>query len=206
MPALFPLFLKLEGRKCLVVGAGSIATGKIAGLLATGARIHVVAPQATDQIRTWATQGKLSWLSRRFKPSDLDGMFIVIAATASNQLQRTIFEESRKRGVLANVVDVPDLCDFYYPAVVRRGQLQIAVSTAGRSPALAQRIRRELEEQFGDEYGPVLERLGSIREQLFRKTLSPNKRKALLHAVATRRYVQKVAARVARKSSGKDVS
>jgi precorrin-2 dehydrogenase / sirohydrochlorin ferrochelatase len=184
---LFPLFLKLEGRHCLIVGAGSIAEGKIEGLLDTGANLQVVAPEATEKIREWARSTKLRWHRRPFQPSDLDNMFLVVASTSSTALHEQIFAEAQERNVLCNIVDVPRLCDFYYPAVVKRGRLQIAVSTTGESPALAQRLRKELEEQFGPIYEDWLNSLGEAREKLQAdKSLDPEERKRRLHAMVTR--------------------
>jgi precorrin-2 dehydrogenase/sirohydrochlorin ferrochelatase len=182
---LFPMFLKLEGQPCLVVGAGDVAESKIAGLLEAAAKIRVVAPEATPQVQSWAASGLIEWLSRPCEPSDLDGMFLVIAATSDPELQQNISAEARARGVLCNVVDVPELCDFYYPAVARRGALQIAVSTSGQSPALAQRLRKELEEQFGPEYETWLQQLGEEREKLFAASMDPEERKRLLHDLAS---------------------
>jgi len=179
------MFLKLAGRRCLVVGAGSIGRSKIASLLEAGATLRVVAPQATAQVKSWAAAGKLEWLPRPWTPSDLDGMFLVVAATSAQDLHEQIFQEARQRGVLCNVVDVPELCDFYYPAVAQRGALQIAVSTAGQSPALAQRLRKELEEQFGPEYAAWLEHLGEERAKLFSAAMNPDERKRLLHDLAS---------------------
>ena len=185
-PSLFPLFLKIEGRPCLVVGAGAIAEGKISGLLDAAAKVRVVAPEATAQVRSWAAAGQIEWLARPCEPSDLDGMFLVVAATDSHELQENIYAEARRRDVLCNVVDVPELCDFYYPAVAHRGALQIAVSTSGQSPALAQRLRKELEEQFGPEYEAWLQQLGEEREKLFAaNNMDPEERKRLLHDLAS---------------------
>ena len=179
------MFLKLEGRRCLVVGAGHVAESKIAGLLDAAARVRVVAPEATQQVQSWAAAGQIEWLARPCEPSDLDGMWLVIAATLSPELHEQIHAEARRRGVLCNVVDVPELCDFYYPAVARRGALQIAVSTSGQSPALAQRLRKELEEQFGPEYEAWLQQLGEEREKLFAASVDPEERKRLLHDLAS---------------------
>jgi precorrin-2 dehydrogenase/sirohydrochlorin ferrochelatase len=187
---LFPMFLKLSNRPCLVVGAGVIAESKIASLLETDAQVRVVAPQATTQVRTWAQTNALDWLQRPFEPSDLDGMFLVIAATSSTELHERIFEEATRRAVLCNIVDVPTLCDFYYPSVVQRGMLQIAISTAGQSPALAQRLRRQLEEQFGPEYAEWLVHLGEARDKLHATDMDPDERKRLLHADATEEAFQ----------------
>lgn len=184
-PSLFPIFLKLEGQRCLVVGAGDVAESKIAGLLEAAAKVRVVAPEATPLVQSWAAAGQIEWLARPCEPSDLDGMFLVVAATFSTELHEQIHAEAQRRGVLCNVVDVPELCDFYYPAVARRGALQIAVSTSGQSPALAQRLRKELEEQFGPEYEVWLQQLGEEREKLFAAAMDPEERKRLMHDLAS---------------------
>jgi precorrin-2 dehydrogenase/sirohydrochlorin ferrochelatase len=182
---LFPMFLKLVGRRCLVVGAGTIAEGKIASLLEADAIVTVVAPKATKQVEAWAVEKEIDWHARSYEPSDLEGMFLVIASTSSTPLHEKIFEEATRRGILCNIVDVPDLCDFYYPAIVQRGALQIAISTTGQSPALAQRLRKELSEQFGPEYEAWLEHLGIEREKLHAAELDFEERKRQLHEQAS---------------------
>jgi precorrin-2 dehydrogenase len=179
------MFVKLAGRPCLVVGAGPVGESKIASLLDAAATVRVVAPEATPRVQSWAAAGQIEWLARPCEPSDLDAMFLVIAATSSPELHQQIFAEARRRGVLCNVVDVPELCDFYYPAVAQRGALQIAVSTSGQSPALAQRLRKELEEQFGPEYEAWLQQLGEERAKLFAAAMDPEERKRLLHDLAS---------------------
>jgi precorrin-2 dehydrogenase / sirohydrochlorin ferrochelatase len=182
---LFPMFLKLSGRPCLVVGAGTVARSKIASLLEVGGRVRVVAPEATPQVRSWARSNKVEWHQRPFQPDDLEGVFLVVAATSSTGLHQRIFEEARRRGVLCNIVDVPALCDFYYPSVVQRGALQIAISTAGRSPAVAQRLRKQLEDQFGPEYEEWVGQLGEARDKLFSTKLDQEERKRRLHELAS---------------------
>jgi precorrin-2 dehydrogenase/sirohydrochlorin ferrochelatase len=182
---LFPMFLKLSARPCLVVGAGAVAESKIASLLEAGAKILVIAPEATAQVQAWAKSKQITWRQRLFKSSDLEGMFLVVAATSSKEVHEHIFDEATKRGVLCNIVDVPPLCDFYYPAVVQRGALQIAISTSGQSPALAQRLRKQLEEQFGPEYEEWVEQLGMARDKLQSASLDPEERKRLLHEDAS---------------------
>jgi precorrin-2 dehydrogenase / sirohydrochlorin ferrochelatase len=182
---LFPMFLKLSARPCLVVGAGTVAESKIASLLGAGGRVRVVAPEATPQVRSWAKSKRIEWQQRPFQPDDLEGMFLVIAATSSTELHERIFEEATRRDVLCNVVDVPALCGFYYPSVVQRGALQIAISTAGLSPALAQRLRKELEDQFGPEYEEWVAQLGEARKKLFATKLDPEERKRRLHEDAS---------------------
>jgi precorrin-2 dehydrogenase / sirohydrochlorin ferrochelatase len=182
---LFPIYLKLAGRRCLVVGAGRIAEEKIGGLLQADADIHAIAPQATAQVQSWAREGKIHWEQRAFQPADLDGAFLIVAATSSPELHEIIYTEAQRRGILCNVVDDPPHCDFYYASVVRRGQLQFAISTAGHSPALAQRLRLELETQFGPEYALWLEELGAARENLFAQQMDPEVRKRRLHDLAS---------------------
>jgi precorrin-2 dehydrogenase / sirohydrochlorin ferrochelatase len=183
---LFPMFVKLEGRSCLVVGAGSVGEPKIGSLIAAGASVRVIAPRGTAAVVLWAREGAITWEPRAFEVADLEGIFLVIAATSSRDVNATIFHEARQRNILCNAVDDPEYCDFYYPAVVRRGDLQLAISTNGHSPALAQRIRRELEMQFGPEYGEWLEGLGNIRKQLFASNIDPEDRRHLLHELASR--------------------
>lgn len=173
---LFPIYLKLAGRRCLVVGAGKISEGKVAGLIRAGAKVHVVAPRGTRQIKQWHKQKKLCWQRREFRPGDLEGVLLVVAATDSPKLHKHIFREARARDVFCNVVDVPSLCDFYYPAVVRRGNLQIAISTGGSSPSLAKRLREELESVFGPEYEAWLRVLSRKRRKILGKGMSVSAR------------------------------
>jgi precorrin-2 dehydrogenase / sirohydrochlorin ferrochelatase len=189
---LFPMFIKLEGRSCLVVGAGTVGEPKIKSLIEAGASVRVVALQATAAVGEWAESGAISWEAREFKSTDLDGIFLIIAATNNRDLNAAIFHAARQRNILCNVVDDPEYCDFYYPAVVRRGDLQLAISTNGHSPALAQRIRRELEIQFGPEYGEWLEQLGRARQELFASKINPEQRRRLLHEFASREAFKKV--------------
>ena len=188
------MFMKLEGRSCLVVGAGTIGEPKISSLIAAGASVRVVALDATVAVTEWARTGAITWEARAFNSADLDNTFMVIAATNARALNAAIFHEAQQRNILCNVVDDPEYCDFYYPAVVRRGDLQIAISTNGHSPALAQRIRRELEIQFGPEYGEWLEELGRTRHQLFASKIDPEQRRRLLHELSSREAFKKAQA------------
>ena len=186
MTSLFPMFLKLEGRQCLVVGAGKVGEPKIAGLLDTGARIRVVALDASPAVREWARSGKIELDLRGFASDDLNGAFLAVVATSSRSLNERVYHEAQRRGVLCNVVDVPDLCDFFYPAVVRRGDLQIAVSTAGQSPSLAQQIRQQLEKQFGPGYSEWVAELGETRKLILASDLDKERKLDLLHSLASR--------------------
>jgi precorrin-2 dehydrogenase len=182
--SLFPMFLKLEGRSCLVVGAGTIGEGKISSLLEAGANVLVVSPRATSRVHEWAATGAINWLRRNFKQEDLDAKFLVIAATSSARVNALVFEEARRRTVLCNSVDDPPHCDFFYAAVVRRGDFQIAISTNGKSPALARRLRKRFERQFGPEYADKINQLGAKRERLFRAAMQPVRRRKLLLRMA----------------------
>ena len=182
---LFPVFLKLKGRRCLVVGAGIVGEAKVRTLLEGGADVRVVGPKATETLKQWARKGKLVWHARSFQPSDLEGMFLVVVATSSRQLNEYVYQEAAQRRVLCNVVDDPAHGDFYYGAVVRRGPLQIAISTSACSPALAQRLKRELEKQFGPEYGAWVEQLGETRRRLLARIMDPKRRQRLLHHLAS---------------------
>jgi len=188
--SLFPMFVKLTGRRCLVVGAGQVGESKIAGLLETGAHIRVVALEATDSVRKWAQSGSIDLQLRHFEPGDLDGVFLAIVATSSPSLNELIYHEAQRRDVLLNVVDVPNLCDFFYPSVVRRGDLQIAVSTAGKSPSLAQRIRQQLEKQFGPAYAAWVAELGETRKLILASNLEKERKLDLLHSLASREAVE----------------
>jgi precorrin-2 dehydrogenase/sirohydrochlorin ferrochelatase len=180
------MFLKLTGKQVVVVGAGKVGEPKIAGLLDTGARIRVVALEASPAVREWAHTDRVELELRAYTPGDLAGAFLVIVATNSRTLNERIYDEAQRRGALCNVVDVPDLCDFFYPSVVRRGDLQIAISTAGQSPSLAQKIRLQLEKQFGPAYETWVAELGETRRLILASDLEKNRKLALLHSLASR--------------------
>lgn len=186
MERLFPVYLKLRGRQVLVVGGGSVAEGKILGLLDTGASIRVVALQASRRVREWAAAGLLALAERAFDIQDLNGVFLVVVATGDAPIGELVFLEVQARGILANVVDVPGQCDFFYPAVVRRGDLQIAISTSGRSPSLAQRLRQQLERQLGEGYAAWVEELGETRRQVLGSSLPAQQKRFLLQSLASR--------------------
>jgi precorrin-2 dehydrogenase / sirohydrochlorin ferrochelatase len=180
------MFLKLTGRQCLVVGAGKVGEPKIRGLIDTGAYIRVVALEATEAVHEWARAGKIDLKLRAFTPNDLDGVFLAVVATSSHGLNEFAYREAQLRGVLCNVVDVPQYCDFFYPAVVRRGDLQIAVSTAGQSPSLAQKLRQQLERQFGPGYAQWVAELGETRRLILASDLDAERKQELLHSLASR--------------------
>src|SRR5277367_2781259 len=180
------MFVKLRGRTVVVVGAGAIAEGKIPSLLAAEAPVRVIAPQATPQIAQWASEGKLEWLIKEFSANDLADASLTIAATAAPGVNREVFLASEARSILCNAVDDIENCHFYYGAVVQRGDLQIAISTNGKSPALAQRLRLEFEAEFGPEYETWLQWLGAAREALRAGGPSSDTTKKLLHELASK--------------------
>lgn len=184
------MFLKLEGKRCLVVGAGAVGEPKVRSLLDTGAEIHVVALQASEFVRALAKEGRIRLSLRAFAAKDLQRSFIVVVATSSRELNSSIYRQAQALGILCNVVDDPPNCDFYYPALVQRGALQIAVSTGGRSPSLAQKIRQQLERQFGPGYEPWLEQLGETRQLVLASNLDPKRKRELLTSLASRAAVE----------------
>jgi uroporphyrin-III C-methyltransferase / precorrin-2 dehydrogenase / sirohydrochlorin ferrochelatase len=182
---LFPAFLKLQNRPVLVVGGGTIAASKIPSLLEAGAQVTVVAPQLHPQLAERVRNHEIIWLAKSFEPSDLAQRFLVIAATAIPELNAFVFREADQRNILCNAVDDIHHCHFYYGSIVQRGDLQIAISTNGKSPALAQRLRKELEQQFGPEYAEWLDHLGATREQLRANSTDPEATKQQLHQLAS---------------------
>lgn len=182
--SLFPAFLKLEGRTALVVGGGKIAEEKIESLLLSDCSVRLVSPKISPRISEWVSEAKVILFLREFEPCDLEGVHMAIAATATAEVNHFVYREARVRGILCNVVDDPPYCDFYFPAVVRRGDLQIAISTNGQSPALAQRLRRELESQFPPEWAEAVANIGEQRRLLLATQPAGDERKALLHQLA----------------------
>jgi precorrin-2 dehydrogenase / sirohydrochlorin ferrochelatase len=184
--SLFPIFLKLTARPCVVVGAGNIAEGKIESLLQAEAQVTVIAPDALPRVQEWAAAGQLTWLQRRYQHGDLSGAFLAVAGTATPEVNRAVFAEASASDVLCNAVDDPPFCDFYFPSVVRRGELQIAISTAGESPALAQRLRKEINAQLPLDVGEWLQELGRLRREVTAVEPIGEPRKLLLHELAQR--------------------
>lgn len=183
---LLPIFVKLEGRPCLVVGAGAVGLQKVRSLLECGAQLTVVAPEARGEIRELAVEKKLEWHARRYATGDIHGQQLVIAATDNPQVNHAVYADAVAAGVLVNAVDDPPYCDFYFGSVVRRGPLQIGISTAGESPAFAQRLREQLELLLDEGTGPWLERLGALRREVLATHPAGEDRNRLLRALATR--------------------
>jgi precorrin-2 dehydrogenase/sirohydrochlorin ferrochelatase len=182
--SLYPVFLKLAGHKVLIVGGGPVAEQKCEAVLRSATDVTVLAPAVTDRIRTWAAEGRLRHVAAEYQAGMARGYFLVIACTDSEAVNRAAYEEAKAAGALANAVDDPEYCDFYAPAVVSRGEFQIAISTGGASPALAQQVRRELEEKYGPEYGPWTAWLGRVRGALRQALPRSEGRKQLIRTLA----------------------
>jgi precorrin-2 dehydrogenase/sirohydrochlorin ferrochelatase len=204
--SLFPIFLKLRGRRCVVVGGGPVAESKILSLLEAEARVLVIAPEATASVSAWAQTGGIEWRAKNFEPGELAGAFLVIAATSAPGVNQDVFRAAEAEGILCNAVDDPDRCDFYYGAVVRRGALQIAISTEGRSPALAQRLRRDLEAQIGPDYEAWVEWLGTIRGALRSGNDDPEKTRELLHVLASHEMFEEFSRAARRKKANERIA
>jgi len=184
--SLLPIFLKLEGRRCLLVGAGHVALDKIGSLLGAGAQLRVIAPEARPEIERLASDGRLEWVRRRFTDADLEGNFLVIAATDAPEVNAAVYRGAVERNIACNSVDDIPNCDFFFGSVVSRGKLQVAISTGGESPALAQRLRREMDAQLPADLGPWVDELGQLRREVLGVHPRGEARKALLHELAQR--------------------
>lgn len=182
---MYPLFLNLRDRSCMVIGGNETAEARIRDLLAAGAQVKVIAPEVTDAIAAWAGAGRVQWENRHYETGDLRDAFLVVTAAGSST-NAEVYAEAEARKRLCNAVDDVEHCNCYAASVVRRGPLQLAISTAGNSPALAHRLRLELEQQFGPEYSSWVKELGELRRHLFSELdLDPDTRRRMLHEQAS---------------------
>jgi len=179
----YPVQLDIRGRRCLVVGGGAVGTRKVDGLLACGARVTVVSPQVTEDLRRLGADGAITLWEREYAAADLAGMFLVIGATDDEDLNRRLSADAGQLKILCNIADRPDTCNFILPAVVQRGDLVITVSTSGKSPALAKKLRRALEGQFGEEYAVLLDLMGAIRKRLLAQEHAPEAHKPVFEII-----------------------
>ena len=168
----YPVYLNLKGRRCVVFGGGAVAEDKILKLQTSGAIISVISPDVTPVIQSLSEQGKLDWQPRKYQPGDLAGAFMAIAATNNRDVNRCIFEEAEESGILLNVVDDPVFCSFIAPAIVRRGNVTLAISTGGASPALARKLRESLEESPALEWADLASVMSRVRREVRRMGLS----------------------------------
>jgi len=178
----YPIYLDLKGRQALVVGGGAIAEGKALQLVDAGARVTVVSPELTEALRAAVKRGEIDHRAGSFIEEDLHGIVLVISATGDRKVNEDVANAAAARGLLCNVVDQPDLCDFITPALVTRGKLQISVSTGGGSPTLTQRVKREVAALIGEEYGVLLEIAAEMRAEAKNRIADFERRKEVLRA------------------------
>jgi siroheme synthase-like protein len=180
MSHLFPIFLKLEGRRCVLVGAGAVGSGKLAGLLECGAQVTAIDPSPNDQVRALANEGRIELHERRYEPGDLQGAYLAVIATSDPSVNEEAYADAQRLQVLANVVDVPPLCDFYYGANARRGHLVVSVSSEGQSPHLAQRVRNEIDAMLPAELANTVEQIGVQRREILKNYAPGRERDRML--------------------------
>jgi precorrin-2 dehydrogenase / sirohydrochlorin ferrochelatase len=178
--AKYPIFLNLEGRRVVVIGGGTVAVRKAQVLLDSGARLVVVADNIDKMITAFGTQKNIELIKSKYEKSYLPTAVLAIASTNNNELNKQIYKDCQELEILCNVVDVPELCDFFVPAVVKRGDLQIAISTNGNCPAYAGHIRKKLEDIFTEQHSKFLEMLEKMRMKIIEEITEPDKRKIIL--------------------------
>jgi precorrin-2 dehydrogenase/sirohydrochlorin ferrochelatase len=179
----FPVYLELRDRPCVVIGGGAVAERKALSLLEAGADVTIVSPTLTQKLQELSIAGKINHLQKSYDEKDLSGEFLVIAATNSPEINRRVAQECKKRHLLVNVAVPPEESSFIVPSIVERGELLIAISTSGASPALSRKIRQELEEKYGPEYELYLNKLSAIRKRIIEEIADANKRKQVLQAI-----------------------
>jgi len=188
----YPVNLDILNRKCLVVGGGSVGTRKVITLLDCGATIIVVSPVASEKLLELADNSVITLKKRPYQTSDLDGTFLVIGATDDEELNRQISADAEKLNMLCNIADRPEVCNFILPSIVNRGDLVISISTSGKSPAFAKKLRKELEKQFGEEYAEFLRLMGAIRKKLLRKKHQPEAHKHLFEQLISSGLIEMI--------------
>jgi len=188
----YPVYLDIKNRNCLVVGGGSVGTRKVLTLLDCGANVTVVSTAVTEKLKELSDNGLIKLKERPFQTTDLDDRFLVIGATDDQELNFNIHAEAERRGLLCNIADRPKVCNFILPSIVNRGDLIIAISTSGKSPAFAKRLRKHLEKEFGGEYAEFLDLMGGIRKKLLSQDHEPEAHKHLFEQLIERDLVQMI--------------
>lgn len=186
----YPVNLDIKDRKCLVIGGGDVGTRKVITLLECMASVTVVSPEASEKLLKLAGSDMITLVKRSYIESDLEGMFLVICATDDEELNRQVSEDAGKFNMLCNIADHPEACNFILPALVKQGDLVIAVSTSGKSPAFAKKIRKDLEKQYGAEYADFLKLMGAIRKKLLSDSHEPEAHKPLFEKIINKDIVQ----------------
>lgn len=179
----YPIFLDIKDKPCVVIGGGGVAERKVLSLLKSGARVSVISPKLTPALKKLASKKKIGYCPKSYERGDLKGFSLAYSATNNTKVNRAVFREAKKCGILLNVVDVPELCNFIVPSIVSRGDLSIAISTSGKSPAMAKKIRRQLEKQFGKEYAVFLEIMGKMRDKLLTISKESDKNKKIFEKI-----------------------
>ena len=179
----YPICLDVRDKPCLVVGGGGVGTRKVRTLVECGGRVTVVAPEASREVARRAAAGEIAWKQRTYEPGDVAGMFLVIGATSDMTINEGLSRDAAAENILCNIADVPRICNFILPAVIQQGDLQVTVSTTGKSPAFAKHLKRELEEQFGPEYAVFLDLMGRIRARLLAEAHEPEAHKHLFETL-----------------------
>lgn len=180
----YPILMKLEGRLCLVVGGGKVAGRKAAALLESGASVRLVAPEISGEVKDLTDSGKIEFFREPFRAEHMDGACLVIASTDDEEVNQEVYREAVSCAIPVNVVDRPDLCTFIVPSVTRRGDLVIAVSTSGKSPAVSKMIRKKLEDEFGDEWAVFLEIMGEARTKALSSVENQDRREKIFNRLA----------------------
>jgi precorrin-2 dehydrogenase/sirohydrochlorin ferrochelatase len=186
----YPIYLDIKNRNCLVVGGGSVGTRKVLTLISCGANVTVVSLDASEKLHQLSNNGEIKFKERPFQTTDLDDRFLVIGATDNQELNLKIHTEAERRGLLCNIADRPKACNFILPSIVNRGDLIVAISTSGKSPAFAKKLRKQLEAEFGDEYAEFLNLMGAIRKKLLSQDHEPEAHKHLFEQLIERDLVQ----------------
>jgi len=188
----YPVGLDILNRRCLVVGGGEVGQRKAERLLECGARVTVVGKKLTPVLKRLVRAGRVSHVAEDYGEAQLDGAFLVIGATDDRAVNDRIFRDARRRGILANIVDDPERCDFILPALCRQGDLVITVATGGRSPALAKKLRRELEERYGPEYGVLLKIMGELRGRILERGEGPDENRKIFEALVDSDILERI--------------
>ena len=184
MADLFPIFVAMNNQRCVVVGGGQVAERKVENLLEYSVHIDVISPEATPKLQNWAEKHLINWIARGFQPTDIQEAFLVFAATDDPRVNRKVAGLCQEKGILVNAVDDPAYCDFYIPSTIRRNSLVLAISTEGKSPAYAKRLRKQLEESITDLHGKFVDLLGEQRELVKQRVPDIETRRAIFEALA----------------------
>ena len=188
----YPVNLDIQNRKCLVVGGGSVGTRKVMTLLECGAIVTVVDPDVAEELLELAEKNMIELKKRHYESSDIEGMFLVIGATDNEELNWQINKDAERQNKLCNIADRPEACNFILPSIVNRGNLVIAISTSGKSPAFAKKMRQDLEKQFGEEYDEFLQLMGAIRKKALSEKHEPEAHKHLFEKLINRGLIDMI--------------